>query len=158
MVEMQLIDILDLTCVKVPMQATDKFEAIKELIDLLAQNVSFEDDDLVLQAVMEREAIRSTGVGQGFAIPHGKISSIDRIHIAIGKLAHPIDFDSIDGQKVTIIVLLVSPLDQTGPHIQALARISRLMTDQKLRKSLWECESAENLYQLICNYNHNPAE
>jgi len=155
---MQLVDILELTCIKVPMQAADKPSAIKELIDLLDQNGKLKDYGAVLQAVMEREAIRSTGVGQGFAIPHGKTETVDRIHIAVGKLATPIDFDSIDGQKVTIIVLLVSPLDQTGPHIQALARISRLMTDQKLRKSLWECESAEVLYQLICDYNHNPVE
>ena len=107
---------------------------------------------------MEREAIRSTGVGQGFAIPHGKTNTVDRIYMAVGKLNDPIDFNSIDGQMVTIIVLLVSPLDQTGPHIQALARISRLMTDQKLRNSLWACHSDEELFQLICNYNYHGTE
>ena len=146
---MQLIDILELTCVKVAMAATDKSAAIKDLIDLLAQNVTLKDYDAVLQAVMEREAIRSTGVGQGFAIPHGKTPTVDRIHIAVGKLATPIDFDSIDGQKVTIIVLLVSPLDQTGPHIQALARISRLMLDSEFKQRLKNSSSPEELYELI---------
>ena len=155
---MQLTDILELTSVKVPLQAPDKTSAIKELLDLLDQNVTFRDYKAVYQAVMEREAIRSTGVGQGFAIPHGKSNTVDRIYMAVGKLNDPIDFNSIDGQLVTMIVLLVSPLDQTGPHIQALARISRLMTDQKLRNSLWASNSAEELYQLICNYNHNSTE
>jgi len=155
---MQLTEILELTCVKVPLQATNKTSAIKELIDLLAQNVAFRDYNAVCQAVMEREAIRSTGVGQGFAIPHGKTNTVDRIYMAVGKLNNPIDFNSIDGQLVTMIVLLVSPLDQTGPHIQALARISRLMTDQNLRNSLWASNSAEELYHLICSYNHNPTE
>ncbi len=151
---MQLTDILDVNCVKVPMQAPDKTAAIKELVDLLDQNITFKDYDAVYRAVMEREAIRSTGVGQGFAIPHGKTNTVDRIYMAVGKLNDPIDFKSIDGHLVTMIVLLVSPLDQTGPHIQALARISRLMTDQTLRNALWECHSAEELFQLICNYNH----
>ncbi len=155
---MQLTDILELNCVKVPLQAADKTAAIKELIDLLAQNVTFNDYNAVYRAVMEREAIRSTGVGQGFAIPHGKTHTVGRIYMAVGKLNDPIDFNSIDGQRVTMIVLLVSPLDQTGPHIQALARISRLMTDQKLRKSLWASRSADELFQLICNYNYNGLE
>ena len=155
---MQLTDILELNCVKVPLQATEKTAAIKELVDLLAQNVTFKDYDAVLRTVMEREAIRSTGVGQGFAIPHGKTNTVDRIYMAVGKLNDPIDFNSIDGQKVTIIVLLVSPLDQTGPHIQTLASISRLMTDQKLRNSLWASISAEELYQLISNYNYHGTE
>lgn len=150
---MQLTDILELNCIKVPLQAADKTEAIKELIDLLDQNAALEDYDAVYRAIMEREAIRSTGVGQGFAIPHGKTNTVDRIYMAIGKLNEPIDFNSIDGQKVTMIVLLVSPLDQTGPHIHALARISRLMTDPEIRNELWACDSAEKLFQLICNYH-----
>jgi len=155
---MQLTDILELNCVKVPLQATEKTAAIKELVDLLDQNVHFKDYDAVLRAVMEREAIRSTGVGQGFAIPHGKTNTVDRIYMAVGKLNDPIDFKSIDGQMVTIIVLLVSPLDQTGPHIQVLARISRLMTDKKMRNALWACHSAEELFQLFSNYNHHDTE
>lgn len=156
---MQLTDILELNCVKVPLEATDKTAAIKELVDLLDQNVTFKDYDAVCQAVMEREAIRSTGVGQGFAIPHGKTHAVDRIYMAVGKLSDSIDFNSIDHQKVTMIVLLVSPLDQTGPHIHALAKISRLMTDQKTRNELWACNSALELYQLICNYHfHGPGQ
>ena len=146
---MQITDILELNSVIVPLEATEKYQAITELIDLLHQNDVISDYDAVHKAVMEREAIRSTGVGQGFAIPHGKTTAIDNLIMALGKTKEPIDFQSIDKQPVTIIVLLLSPADRTGPHIQALAAVSRLMTDQKFRESLLNCSSASELYQHI---------
>jgi len=94
-------------------------------------------------------------VGQGFAIPHGKANSVDRLLIAIGKTAEPIDFDSIDGKPVSMIVLLISPIGQTGPHVQALARISRFMTDMKIRKGLWASDSPEQIYHYICQFDRN---
>ena len=148
----QLTDILELSCIKIPIQATEKYQSITELMDLLAQSGKLADYHTALQAVLDREAIRSTGVGQGFAIPHGKTTAVDRLVMAIGKLEQPIDFDSIDGQPVTMIVLLVSPNDKTGPHIQAIARISRLMMDQNLRLLLWSAASAEEFYQYIVEY------
>ena len=149
---MQLTDILELSCVKIPLQATEKYQSITELVDLLAQNGKLDDYHTALQAVLDREAVRSTGVGQGFAIPHGKTSAVKQLVIALGKLDQPIDFDSIDGQPVTMIVLLVSPTDKTGPHIQAIARISRLMMDQNLRQLLWNATSADEFYQYIVDY------
>ena len=149
---MQLTDILELSCIKIPIQATEKYQSITELMDLLAQNGKLVDYHTALQAVLDREAIRSTGVGQGFAIPHGKTSAVKQLVMAIGKVDQPIGFDSIDGQPVTMIILLVSPTDITGPHIQAIARISRLMTDQNLRQLLWNAASADEFYQYIVDY------
>ncbi|MBN1845209.1 MAG: PTS sugar transporter subunit IIA [Sedimentisphaerales bacterium] len=151
---MQLKDILDPSCVKLPLESATKSQAITELLDLLAENGKIKDYDAVLRAIQQREAIRSTGVGQGFAIPHGKTPTVDRILMAIGKLDEPIDFDSIDGQPVTVIVLLISPLDQTGPHIQALARVSRLMTDKQIRDRIWQSRSSQELYDLIVQNYH----
>ena len=153
---MQLTDILEVSCVKVPLQATEKLQSIAELIDLLAQNGKLKDYPSVLKAVMDREAVRSTGVGQGFAIPHGKTGGVDRLVMAIGKSGKPINFESVDGQPVTMIVLLLSPLDKTGPHIQAIARICRLMTDQEFRQKLWHSASAEELFQHILDYQKKP--
>ena len=99
---MQLTDILELSCIKIPIQATEKYQAITELMDLLAQNGKLGDYHTALQAVLDREAVRSTGVGQGFAIPHGKTSAVQQLVMAIGKVDQPIDFDSIDGQPVTV--------------------------------------------------------
>jgi len=149
---MQLTDILDVKCVKVPLQGVTKYEVITELIDVLDQAGLIKDYYSVLKTVMERELVRSTGVGQGFAIPHGKCSSVDDLIMAVGKTAEPIDFVSIDKQKVSVIFLLISPPDKTGPHIQALALISRLMIDSKYRQLITESSDAEQLYQHIAAF------
>jgi fructose-specific phosphotransferase system IIA component len=151
---MQLTEIVELSCIKVPLKAADKNQAITELMDLLDQNGKLKDYQVVLKAVVDREAVRSTGVGQGFAIPHGKTSGVDHLVMALGKTEKPIDFDSIDGQPVTMIILLLSPADQTGPHIQAIARISRLMTDKDLRRQLWSSSSAQQIYQHITDHEN----
>jgi len=144
-----LTEILDLACVVVPMQAGDKRAAIEELVNVLAEHGKTTDRAKLLAAVMEREATRSTGIGNGLAIPHGKSSSVSDLVMAIGKPAKPIDFESVDGKPVTLIVLLASPLDQTGPHIQALARISRLMTIEPFRLRLLAADSAATLYATL---------
>ncbi|MCF7957961.1 MAG: PTS sugar transporter subunit IIA [Phycisphaerae bacterium] len=146
---MQLNSLLKIENIKVPLEAREKYQAITELTHLLDNGNTFTDFEDILKTVMAREAIRSTGVGQGFAIPHGKCASVKQLTMAIGKPAEPIDFKSIDGQPVSVIILLVSPSDKTGPHIQALARISRIMTNMTFRKRIWDCTSAEALYQHI---------
>jgi fructose-specific phosphotransferase system IIA component len=147
--EVVLTDILDAACVVVPMQAADKRSAIEELVNVLADHGKTADRAKLLAAVMEREATRSTGIGNGLGIPHGKSASVSRLVMAIGKPGQPIDFDSVDGKPVTLIVLLASPPDQTGPHIQALARISRLMTIESFRHRLIQSPSAEELYRTL---------
>ncbi|MHC4091591.1 MAG: PTS sugar transporter subunit IIA [Planctomycetota bacterium] len=146
---MKLTDLLSPACVRVPLEATDKVGAITELLDLLGENGKLRDRDAVLQAVLAREATRSTGIGYGLAVPHGKSPACPRLAIAIGKPAKPIDFESKDGEPVNIIVLLASPPDQTGPHIQALARISRLMLVEKFRRAMGEARTADELYEVI---------
>ena len=150
---MQFAEILDLTCVVVPLQARKKDQAISELITLLDNSGKITNSQVALQAVMDREAIRSTGIGQGFAIPHGKCNAVKKLVMAIGKLDEPIDFDSIDQKPVTLIALLVSPVDQTGPHIQALAKISRVMADKNIRQKIWDSQSAQQLYDLLTSAN-----
>ena len=149
---MQLTDIIKVNCVKVPLEACEKYQAITELIDLLDEAGLIKDYDTVFKTVMQRESVRSTGVGQGFAIPHAKCSAVDNLVMAVGKTAEPIDFVSIDKQPVNLIVLLVSPQDKTGPHIQAIASISRLMTDSTFRQQLDKCSSSDQLYELISNH------
>ena len=151
---MRLTDILQRDCVKVPLQAAEKSLAIGELVKLLAEGRYVNDYDEALESIMEREAVRSTGIGQGFAIPHGKTAEVGQLVMAIGKCAEPIEFESIDGQPVTMVILLVSPLDQTGPHIQALARISRMMTDEELRDKIWNVNGADQLYEIIKDHEN----
>ena len=137
------------------MAAGDKNEALVELVKVLNDQGLLNDYDAVLEAVMEREAVRSTGIGQGLGVPHGKSEAVDRLVGAMGKLAEPIDFDSIDKQPVSMVILLISPVNKTGPHIQALACIGRLMSDDDLRERLWAVDSAEQLYQVIAEHDQN---
>lgn len=146
---MILTEILQPACVKVPMSSKDKDSAITELIDLLASSGHLLDRNSVLEAVMIREQTRSTGIGSGIAIPHGKCAGVKELVMAIGIISDPIDFDSIDHKPVSIIVLLVSPMDRTGPHIQALARISRLLLDEELKAKLEKATSPSQVYELI---------
>lgn len=146
---MQLTDILTERRIKIPLAATTKEGAITELVDLLVANGDIFDREKALAAVLEREHTRTTGIGNGLAIPHGKASATHELVLALGKAARPIDFDSIDQKPVTLVMLLISPLDQTGPHIQALARISRLMSNDPFRNKLNAATSVEQVMQLI---------
>ena len=122
---------------------------ITELVDLLDANGLLLDRNPALEAVLVREQTKSTGIGSGIAIPHGKCKAVKELVMAIGIAHEPIDFESVDGKPVTIVILLVSPADQTGPHIQALARISRLMLDEQFKQSLEKASSAEEVYELL---------
>jgi fructose-specific phosphotransferase system IIA component len=146
---MRLIDILKPENIKVPLEAHTKTEAISELVSLLAKNGSVTDAKKVLDAVLERESTRTTGIGNGLAIPHGKCTGTKDLVMAIGKAGTPIDFQAIDGRPVTLIWLLTSPPDKTGPHIHALARISRLMTIDKFRAALTAAQTADEVYNAI---------
>jgi fructose-specific phosphotransferase system IIA component len=148
---MTLTKILQLSCVKVPLESKDKKSVITELVDLLDANGLLLDKDVVLEAVLAREQTRSTGIGSRIAIPHGKCNAVKELVMSIGIAGEPIDFESVDGKPVTIIILLVSPADQTGPHIQALAKISRLMLDEEFKEGLEKSASAEQLYELLSN-------
>ncbi len=149
---MRLTDILSLECIKVPLTATDKRGVITEIVDLVHAAGKLTDRQQMLEATLEREATRTTGIGNGLAIPHGKCAAVSELIMAIGKTAEPVDFESIDGKPVTIVIFLASPPDKTGPHIQALARISRLMTDQKFRRALDEAETPEAVLDLFAAY------
>jgi fructose-specific phosphotransferase system IIA component len=146
---MRLTEILKPQNIKIPLTATNKTEAIGELVQMLADNGAITDAKKVLEAVMDRESTRTTGIGNGLAIPHGKTNGTNDLVMAIGKPAQPIDFQSIDGRPVTIIWLLSSPPDKTGPHIHALARISRLMTIDKFRQALNAAKTADEMFQII---------
>lgn len=146
---MRLSEILRPENVKVPLEAKGKEEAIRELVDLLAQNKEINDSKKVLGAILEREGTRTTGIGNGVAIPHGKCVGANHLVLAVGRPATPIDFQSIDGRPVSLICLLSSPPDKTGPHLIALARISRLMTVEKFRQSLATAKTAKDVYDAI---------
>src|SRR5256885_12879316 len=146
---MRLTEILKPQNIKIPLEARNKTDAIGELVKVLAASGDIADSKKVLDAVLEREATRTTGIGNGLAIPHGKCSGTKDLVMAIGKAATPIDFQAIDGRPVTIIWMLASPPDKTGPHIHALARISRLMTIDKFRHALLSARTPQEAFDVI---------
>lgn len=149
---MNLADIFAPDCVKAPLVATDKQGAIFELVDLLAQRGRIDDAKSLKDAVWSREQVRTTGIGHGLAIPHGKCSGIARLAMAVGKPAQPMEFGSIDQKPVRLIVLLASPVDRTSDHIQALAKISKLMTVEDTRNRVYAAASAEEIFSLLAGH------
>jgi mannitol/fructose-specific phosphotransferase system IIA component (Ntr-type) len=103
----------------------------------------------MLEAVREREQRMSTGIGQGIAIPHGKSPVVGELEVACGLAAAPIPYDALDGEPCTIFFLLVSPPEMSGPHIQALARISRMLAADRVRQAFAEAADASALLQII---------
>ena len=146
---MKITNILTKDCVCVPLNATERTAAIIELVDLLDANGLLDDRDQVLEAVLAREETRSTGIGRSLAVPHGKSAGCKDLVIAVGKPAAPIDFASPDGRPCSIIVLLASPIDKTGPHIQALAGISRMWQTDGFRAKVSQAETGDDLYAAI---------
>jgi fructose-specific phosphotransferase system IIA component len=154
---MILTQILRPACVKVPLKSKDKQSAISELVDLLDAKGLLLNKEEVLNSVLMREQTRSTGIGSGIAIPHGICRGVNELVMAVGIAHEPIDFASIDGKPVTIVILLVSPADQTGPHIRALARISRLMLNEDFKRKLEKAASAEEVYKLLSDQERGSA-
>ena len=152
---MNILDKLSPDAIKVPLESTDKRSAINELIDVLATNGHVGDAPELKRVVWEREQQRSTGIGEGLAIPHGKSDASEDLLIAVGHPSAPIDFEAIDGKPVQLIVLLISPPDKTAEHIQALGKISRMMADPTTREAAYACPSAEALYELFRQHETN---
>jgi fructose-specific phosphotransferase system IIA component len=146
---MNLLDILTPECIKAPLVSADKRGVIDELVDLLAAVRKVADAKALKEAVWTREQTRTTGIGHGLAIPHGKAAGMGSLAMAIGKPAKPMDFQAIDAQPVKLVVLLASPPDRTSDHIQALARISRLMTMDDFRNRIYAATSADEIYELL---------
>lgn len=148
---MNILDTFSPATIKVPLDSTEKQAAIEELVDVLADAGEISDPDTLKRVVWEREQQRSTGIGEGLAIPHGKDPCTDKLVIALGRPAQPIDFQSVDKKPVQLIVLLASPPDKTGDHIQALGKLSRLMQNPEFRDAAYSAESAEAMYTLFAD-------
>ena len=146
---MRLSDILKPENIKLPLSADGKQAAIEELIAVLADSGQVTNVDRVRQAVLERESTRTTGIGDGLAIPHGKTDGVRDLAMAVGRTAAPIDFQSVDGKPVSLIWLLTSPPDKTGPHITALARISKIMSNAVVRRRVLAAKTAREIYDVI---------
>lgn len=146
---MNLLDILSIDCIRAPLVAADKLGVIGELVDVLASTGRVKDAPALKEAVWTREQTRTTGIGHGLAIPHGKCAGMASLAMAIGKPKEPMEFDSIDRQPVKLIVLLASPPDKTSDHIQALAQVSRLMMMEQFRQRVYAAQTPQEIYEML---------
>lgn len=127
----------------------EKKGAITELVELLHENGKVKDSSKAISIVMEREKLGTTGVGQGVAIPHGRTETVKKLMGAFGISKNGVEFDSLDGEPTHFVFLLLSPPDNTGQHLRALARISRLFKDKFFRKALLDAGSQPEIMKII---------
>ncbi|MBX3394258.1 MAG: PTS sugar transporter subunit IIA [Phycisphaerae bacterium] len=146
---MKISDLLTESRIALPLAARTKRDAITSLVDLIAADGGVNKRDALLDAILLREAQRTTGVGHGFAIPHAKCDAVDKLVLAMGRPIEPIDFDAIDGKPVTLIALLAGPTSQTGPHLLALAALSRIVSAQNVFAQLVAAKSSAEFAEII---------
>jgi len=144
---MKISDILTEQLVVSGLEGGTKNEIIDRMIDLVATSPKVVDKARVREAIFEREKIMSTGVGNGFAIPHGKTDAVSDIVAAFAVTAKPIDYDSLDEKPVRLVFLLVGKDNLVGPHIKLLSRISRLMNREEFRQRLLEKQSPREILE-----------
>lgn len=148
---MKISDILDESVVRVHLKGKSKDEIINEMIAIVNHSNKITDIEKVREAIFEREKIMSTGVGNGFAIPHGKSDAVLDIVAAFAITEEPIDYESLDEQPVHLIFLLVGKDSMVGPHIKLLSRISRLMNKEDFRKKLLDAKTAKEVIEIFKN-------
>ena len=146
---MKIMDFLNGKAISADLKATSKEEIIKELLNLLVKAQVIKNKDKLTKVLLEREALGSTGIGQGVAIPHGKSESVKELVAAFGLTQKGVNFDSLDGEPVYIFFLLVAPEDSAGPHLKALARISRLLKDKYFRDTLRAAKDEKTILKTI---------
>lgn len=146
---MKISEILNEKVVRVNFECSDKDYAINKMVELASKSGLMTDIDKVRQCVFDRENLVSTGVGKGFAIPHGKTDEIKDIVAAFSILKEPIDFDSIDLEPVKFIFLIIGKETLLNAHIKLLSRISRLMNKDEFRDKLSEAKSTEEVLKLF---------
>jgi fructose-specific phosphotransferase system IIA component len=144
-------DFLSKKAISTDLKSTNKPDVIKELVELLAEGGEIErrDKNKLIDILMAREALGSTAIGQGVGIPHGKSDCVKKLVAAFGISKKGVNFDSLDGEPVYIFFLLVAPSNSAGPHLKALARISRLLKDKYFRENLKQAQDDKAVIRIM---------
>ncbi|MFA6891209.1 MAG: PTS sugar transporter subunit IIA [Sphaerochaetaceae bacterium] len=148
---MNIADVIEKDLIKVPLESTDKLGIITELVDVLAKakNYSAEQRKTVLDAVLKREELGSTGIGKGICIPHAKTNSVKAIRLVIGISRVSVDFGSPDGEKSRMFFLVLAPEDAASAHVELLASIARTCSSPLFRRLLEQAKQADEVYRLF---------
>ncbi|MDR0820569.1 MAG: PTS sugar transporter subunit IIA [Endomicrobium sp.] len=146
---MKIMDFLRKDAIIVDLKSTDKKSAIIELAETLKNTKKVKETDEIINIILEREKLGSTGIGQGVAIPHGKTGVLQEQMGVLGISHKGIEFNSLDGEAVHIIFLLVGPVEVAGQHLKALSKISRLFKDKFLRQAIKDAVAVEEVVKII---------
>ena len=146
---MKILDILHEDCIIPELHSQNKREVLEELTGALLKCKDSLDGEALVKVLLERERLGSTGIGDGIAIPHGKIQDLDDLVLSFGRSAKGIEFDSMDGRPTHLFFLLIAPENSAGIHLRALAKISRLLKSGHFRQRLMEAGTKEEIFQVI---------
>lgn len=154
---MKFADFICVSAIKAQLAADDKESVIRELVGSLtaAGEIKEAEQESIVKAIMKREELGSTGIGRGVAVPHTKHPSVDRLVGTVGVSQEGVDFQSLDGEKVQLFFLLVSPPDRPGDHLRALENISRQLRDDTFCRFLKQSKSADDIRQLLEESDNN---
>lgn len=146
---MKLSEILKPQFIIADLKTHDKKGVLEELSKVITEQETSLNKGSLLQVLLERERLGSTGIGDGIALPHGKLKGLDKLLISFGRSTDGLDFDSIDDQPAYLFFLLLAPENSAGLHLKSLAKISRMLKDGNFRQSLMGAKSREEIYQII---------
>ncbi len=148
---MKIVDFLNPKAISADLQATDKKIVVDELVELLIESreINPAKKEELIRVVMDRESLGSTGIGQGVAIPHGKSPAVKKLIAAFAISHKGIDFESLDGERAYIFFLLLAPQDSAGPHLKALARISKILKDKPFRDLLRRSTDEKQIFKTL---------
>jgi PTS system fructose-specific IIA component/PTS system nitrogen regulatory IIA component len=154
---MKFSDFINVSSIKADLSADDKPTVIRELVNSLAAAGAIAEHDVqgIVSAIMKREELGSTGIGRGVAVPHTKHPSVERLVGTVGVSSEGVDFNSLDGDKVHLLVLLVSPPDRPGDHLRALENISRQLRDDTFCRFLKQARTPQDIQQLLEEADNN---
>lgn len=148
---MKIVDLIKRDMVVPALQATDKKAILEELAAYMSSHHTRIDRATLSKVLIEREALASTAIGEGVAIPHGKLGSVGEIVACLGRAPGGVEFDSMDGHATYLFFVLVAPESSTGAHLKALARISRVFKDPEFRRRLLAAPDAESMYHVVAD-------
>ena len=146
---MTLTDVIQKDLIKVPLIGTTKHAIIEELVTTLTQTVKLDNKDEILQAVLEREELGSTGLADGIAIPHAKTKAVDHLYLVIGVSENPVEFEALDGEPCSYFFLVLAPLNESSAHIEILSSIARTTASASFKRLLKASKNADEVYSLF---------
>jgi len=147
---MNLLDLISPRCIKVPLEAKNKTEAISELVEMAASVKQLPHRQAIFEALMEREEVGSTGIGHGVALPHAKCVEVKEICVACGIAPEGVDFDALDQEPVYIFFLILAPRSAPGQHLKVMASLTRMLSKASAREELLKASNADDAYSILC--------